>query len=135
MSQSDYEIRSASPTSEEHQHPHCCQQVAPHAPNAVGPEHAGKVPGVIQGKGCNILGSLWARLYLLELISIFAARYRVSHLELFLSSRGAANGAPIRRGKYINLTDPKVTRPWIGLIVSNRRIDGRWTGGRLDFRR
>ena len=38
-------------------------------------------------------------------------------------------------GKYINLTDPKVTRPWIGLIVSNHRIDGRWTGGRLDFRR
>jgi len=26
-------------------------------------------------------------------------------------------------------------RPWIGLIVSNERIDGRWTGGRLDFRR
>ena len=38
-------------------------------------------------------------------------------------------------GKYINLTDPKITRPWIGLIVSNQRIDGRWTGGRLDFRR
>jgi hypothetical protein len=38
-------------------------------------------------------------------------------------------------GKYINLTDPKITRPWIGLIVSNLRIDGRWTGGRLDFRR
>ncbi len=38
-------------------------------------------------------------------------------------------------GKYINLTDPKVTRPWIGLIVSNQRIDGRWTGGRLDFHR
>ena len=38
-------------------------------------------------------------------------------------------------GKYINLTDPKVTRPWIGLIVSNQRIDGRLTGGRLDFRR
>jgi hypothetical protein len=38
-------------------------------------------------------------------------------------------------GRYINLTDPKVTRPWIGLIVSNQRIDGRWTGGRLDFRR
>ena len=38
-------------------------------------------------------------------------------------------------GKYINLTDPKVTRPWIGLIVSEQRIDGRWTGGRLDFRR
>ena len=38
-------------------------------------------------------------------------------------------------GKYINLTDPKVVRPWVGLIVSHRRIDGRWTGGRLDFRR
>jgi hypothetical protein len=44
-------------------------------------------------------------------------------------------GATRLVGKYINLTDPKVTRPWIGLIVSNRRIDGRWTGGRLDFRR
>jgi hypothetical protein len=38
-------------------------------------------------------------------------------------------------GKYINLTDPTITRPWIGLIVSHQRIDGRWTGGRLDFRR
>ena len=38
-------------------------------------------------------------------------------------------------GKYINLTDPKITRPWVGLIVSNQTIDGRWTGGRLDFRR
>jgi hypothetical protein len=38
-------------------------------------------------------------------------------------------------GKYINLTAPEVTRPWIGLIVSNHRIDGRWTNGRLDFRR
>ena len=28
-------------------------------------------------------------------------------------------------GKYINLTDPKVTRPWIGLIVSNQEsMDG-----------
>jgi len=38
-------------------------------------------------------------------------------------------------GKYINLTDPKITRPWIGLIVNNQIIDGRWSGGRLDFRR
>jgi hypothetical protein len=38
-------------------------------------------------------------------------------------------------GKYINLTNPAITRPWTGLIVSNRRIDGRWTSGRLDFRR
>lgn len=38
-------------------------------------------------------------------------------------------------GKYINLTDPKIIRPWVGLIVSNQRIDGVWTLGRLDFRR
>jgi len=38
-------------------------------------------------------------------------------------------------GKYINLTNPAITRPWIGLIVNDRRIDGRWTQGRLDFRR
>jgi hypothetical protein len=38
-------------------------------------------------------------------------------------------------GKYINLTNPAITRPWVGLIVNNERIDGRWTQGRLDFRR
>jgi hypothetical protein len=38
-------------------------------------------------------------------------------------------------GRYVNLTNPSITRPWTGLIVSNCRIDGRWPGGRLDFRR
>jgi hypothetical protein len=38
-------------------------------------------------------------------------------------------------GKYINLNNPKIIRPWIGLIVNSERIDGRWTSGRLDFRR
>jgi hypothetical protein len=38
-------------------------------------------------------------------------------------------------GKYINLTNPEIMRPWVGLIVNDRRIDGRWTQGRLDFRR
>ena len=38
-------------------------------------------------------------------------------------------------GKYINLSNPAITRPWIGLIVSEQRIDGRWPQGRLDFRR
>jgi hypothetical protein len=38
-------------------------------------------------------------------------------------------------GKYINLTNPAITRPWVGLIVDARRIDGRWASGRLDFRR
>jgi hypothetical protein len=38
-------------------------------------------------------------------------------------------------GKYINLTDPAISRPWTGLVVSNDRIDGRFPEGRLDFRR
>jgi hypothetical protein len=38
-------------------------------------------------------------------------------------------------GRYINLSSPDITRPWVGRIVDNRRIDGRWTNGRLDFRR
>jgi hypothetical protein len=38
-------------------------------------------------------------------------------------------------GKYINLGNPAITRPWVGRIVNNERIDGRWTQGRLDFRR
>ncbi len=38
-------------------------------------------------------------------------------------------------GKYINLTNPAITRPWVGLIVNDQRIDGRWSAGRLDFRR
>ncbi|MDA9433011.1 hypothetical protein [Bradyrhizobium sp. CCBAU 51627] len=38
-------------------------------------------------------------------------------------------------GKYINLTDPAITRPWIGLVVDTTRIDGCFPNGRLDFRR
>jgi hypothetical protein len=38
-------------------------------------------------------------------------------------------------GKYINLTSPAITRPWVGRIVDHRRIDGRFPEGRLDFRR
>ncbi|MBA2400700.1 MAG: hypothetical protein H0V72_18750 [Bradyrhizobium sp.] len=38
-------------------------------------------------------------------------------------------------GKYINLSSPAITRPWIGLIVDDSRIDGRFPEGRLDFRR
>jgi hypothetical protein len=38
-------------------------------------------------------------------------------------------------GKYINLSNPAITRPWIGRIVSEQRIDGRCPQGRLDFRR
>jgi hypothetical protein len=38
-------------------------------------------------------------------------------------------------GKYINLTAPSITRPWIGFIVDATRIDGCFPEGRLDFRR
>jgi hypothetical protein len=38
-------------------------------------------------------------------------------------------------GKYINLTTPAITRPWVGVIVDTTRIDGQFAGGRLDFRR
>lgn len=38
-------------------------------------------------------------------------------------------------GKYINLTDPAIMRPWVGLIVDATRIDGSFPHGRLDFRR
>jgi hypothetical protein len=45
------------------------------------------------------------------------------------------DGANRLVGKYVNLNNPAITRPWIGLVVNNHRIDGRWPGGRLDFRR
>jgi hypothetical protein len=38
-------------------------------------------------------------------------------------------------GRYIHLGDREIPRPWVGLIVDNRRIDGYWPQGRLDFRR
>jgi hypothetical protein len=38
-------------------------------------------------------------------------------------------------GRYLNLGNPAITRPWVGLIVGEARIDGYWTQGRLDFRR
>jgi hypothetical protein len=38
-------------------------------------------------------------------------------------------------GKYINLTNPAIMRPWAGHIVDATRIDGCFPNGRLDFRR
>lgn len=38
-------------------------------------------------------------------------------------------------GKYINLTNPAIVRPWVGLVVDAARIDGCFPNGRLDFRR
>ncbi len=47
----------------------------------------------------------------------------------------ARDGANRLIGKYINLTNPAITRPWIGLVVDAARIDGCFPNGRLDFRR
>ena len=38
-------------------------------------------------------------------------------------------------GRYLNLENPAITRPWVGVIVDERRIDGQHSGGRIDFRR
>jgi hypothetical protein len=38
-------------------------------------------------------------------------------------------------GRYLNLSAPEITRPWVGLIVDGARIDGQHSGGRIDFRR
>ena len=38
-------------------------------------------------------------------------------------------------GRYMNLDEPAINRPWAGVIVDERRIDGRYSAGRLDFRR
>jgi hypothetical protein len=38
-------------------------------------------------------------------------------------------------GRYLNPSDPTITRPWVGLIVDGTRIDGRHSGGRIDVRR
>jgi hypothetical protein len=62
---------------------------------------------------------------------------------LFDWDRGARRGlidamreSPQRLvGKYINLSNPAITRPWVGVIVSDQRVDGCWPRGRLDFRR
>ena len=62
---------------------------------------------------------------------------------LFDWDRGARKGLIEARraggekliGKYLNLNNPAIIRPWVGLNVNSRRIDGRWSGGRLDFRR
>lgn len=37
--------------------------------------------------------------------------------------------------KYINLTTPAITRPWVGRVIDAARIDGCFPEGRLDFRR
>ena len=73
------------------------------------------------------------------------AEARVIRERIYLSfdwDHGARKGlidarreGPRLVGKYINLSNPAVTRPWIGRIVSGQRIDGRWSQGRLDFRR
>lgn len=47
----------------------------------------------------------------------------------------ARDGADRLVGKYINLTNPAITRPWVGRVIDATRIDGCFPNGRLDFRR
>ncbi|RQH12713.1 hypothetical protein [Bradyrhizobium sp. RP6] len=47
----------------------------------------------------------------------------------------ARDGLDRLLGKYINLTTPAITRPWVGRVVDADRIDGCFPNGRLDFRR
>ncbi|BAR56772.1 hypothetical protein NK6_3596 [Bradyrhizobium diazoefficiens] len=47
----------------------------------------------------------------------------------------AREGADRLVGKYINLTNPAITRPWVGRVVDAACIDGCFREGWLDFRR
>ena len=38
-------------------------------------------------------------------------------------------------GRYVSLSDTNDTSPWVGIIISDDRIDGHWSQGRWDFRR
>jgi hypothetical protein len=38
-------------------------------------------------------------------------------------------------GRYVNLGNREIVRPWVGRVVDATRIDGEYSGGRLDFRR
>jgi hypothetical protein len=37
-------------------------------------------------------------------------------------------------GRWLNLSTGQ-NSPWVGLVQDNQRIDGSWSGGRLDFKR
>ena len=45
------------------------------------------------------------------------------------------DGAARLVGRNVNLGKPEITRPWVGTVVDDRRIDGYWPQGQLDFRR
>ena len=38
-------------------------------------------------------------------------------------------------GKYVNLNNPEISVPWVGLVVNYQRIDGYFSQSRVDFRR
>jgi hypothetical protein len=61
-------------------------------------------------------------------------RYRRGACLYELRHSGFADGQVLLAVRYINLSNPSVSRPWIGRIVDDRRNDGRWTQGRLNFR-
>ena len=56
----------------------------------------------------------------------------VDHPYLIVARREGKNRLV---GRYVNLIVLDDSTPWVGLVVDNRRIDGRWKNGRWDFRR
>jgi hypothetical protein len=38
-------------------------------------------------------------------------------------------------GKYLNVTNPVISRPWVGHVIGADRLDGTFPGGRLEFSR
>jgi len=38
-------------------------------------------------------------------------------------------------GRYVNLGNPALSTPWVGVVVDHERIDGAWAKGRWDLRR
>jgi hypothetical protein len=63
--------------------------------------------------------------------------YRDGGARYLFELRYGNNGANPQRlvGRYVNLGDEEDNGPWVGRIIGNDRIDGKWTGGRWDFRR
>jgi len=55
--------------------------------------------------------------------------------DYLIESRRTGADAVWLAGRYVSASHSDDTSPWVGRIVGNDRIDGRWESGRFDFRR
>lgn len=62
---------------------------------------------------------------------------RARYLFELRTQKPAATQQPGHRliGRYVNLVDEEDNGPWVGRVMGNDRIDGKWQGGRWDLRR